>query len=451
MTIVEAARALRSGETTCLALTKRCLARIEEFNPVLNAFITVTADTALARAGELDAELARGIDRGPLHGIPIAHKDLIRTRGVHTTCGSALFAHDIPGEDAAVVERLESAGAVSLGKTGLHELAYGITCENPHFGPIRNPADRHRSPGGSSGGSGAAVASGMVLAATGTDTGGSIRIPAAFCGLAGLKPTFGLVSCYGIQPLGYSLDHPGPIALNSRDAALLLQALAGPDARDAASSFRPAGAYLPPDKPSLKGLRAGIPENGYFDRLTPEVESAVRSAIARAGQLGATLVPVRVPSLEELNAVSRVVLYAEASAVYRPHIAKTHLFGADVLTLLQQGLHVSGPDYVNAQRLRRLLAQQFQTLFQDIDVLLTPTAPAFAPLIGQREVVIAGQALDVRLAATSLVRGINVTGLPALSIPVHPRGSLPIGLQIVGPPFREDRLIRFGAALENAA
>ncbi len=451
MTITKAARALRSGETTCVALAKRCLARIEEFNPVLNAFITVTADAAMARARELDAELARGVDRGLLHGIPIAHKDLIGTRGVRTTCGSALFADNVPNEDAAVVERLEAAGAVSLGKTGLHELAYGITCENPHFGPIRNPADRHRSTGGSSGGSGAAVASGMVLAATGTDTGGSIRIPAAFCGLAGLKPTFGLVSCYGSQPLGYSLDHPGPIALNSRDAALVLQAIAGPDARDAASSFRPAGSYLPHDKSSLEGLRAGVPENGYFDRLTPEVESAVRAAIARAEHLGATLVPVRVPSLEELNSVSRVVLYAEASAVYRPHIAKTHLFGADVLTLLQQGLHVSGADYVNAQRLRRLLAEQFQALFQHIDVLLTPTAPAFAPLIGQREVVIAGHALDVRLAATSLVRGINVTGLPALSIPVHPRGSLPIGLQIVGPPFREDRLVRVGAALEDAA
>lgn len=451
MTIVEAGRAIRRGEITCEALTRRCLARIEEFNPVLNAFITVTADAALSRARELDSELARGKDRGPLHGIPVAHKDLVYTRGTRTTCGSKLFADFVPGEDAAVVERLEAAGAVSVGKTGLHELAYGITCDNPHFGPIRNPADRHRIPGGSSGGSGVAVATGMALAAIGTDTGGSIRIPAAFCGVAGLKPTYGLVSCYGIQPLGYSLDHAGPLCVTSRDAGLVLEAIAGPDPRDAASSLQPAGRYAPQEKATIEGLRVGIPDNDYFERLMPEVESAVRAVIARIERLGARIQPVRTPAVGDLNLVSRVVLYAEASAVYRQHIGRTEMFGADVLTLLQQGLHVSGPDYVNAQRLRRRLAREYREVFREVDLVLTPSAPATAPLIGQKEVVLGGSAMDVRLAATSLVRGINVTGLPALSVPCHTKGSLPVGVQLIGAPFGEDVLVRAGAAVEESA
>src|SRR5271165_4198931 len=211
MTIRQAAAALRSREISCLELTNRCLDEIAKQNGRLNAFITVTADAARQRALELDRELARGIDRGPLHGIPIAHKDLMWTRGVRTTSGSKLYADFVPDRDAVVVEKLDRAGAVSLGKTGLHELAYGVTSENPHFGVIRNPRDLDRSPGGSSGGSGAAVAAGMVFMATGTDTGGSIRIPASFCGTVGLKPTYGRVSRTGVQPLGFSLDHIGPL------------------------------------------------------------------------------------------------------------------------------------------------------------------------------------------------------------------------------------------------
>src|SRR5271166_634418 len=231
MTVTAARSALRQRKISCLELTGQCLAAIARLNPDLNAFLTVTEESARARAKALDAELAAGKDRGPLHGIPIAHKDLIDTRGVRTTSGSKLFANRFADRDAAVVRLLDEAGTVLVGKTGLHELAYGVTSENPHYGVIRNPHDRERVPGGSSGGSGVAVSTGMALMATGTDTGGSIRIPASFCGVTGLKPTYGRVSRYGVKPLGLSLDHIGPLAQTVRDAAIALNAMAGFDDR----------------------------------------------------------------------------------------------------------------------------------------------------------------------------------------------------------------------------
>ncbi len=439
MTIVEAGAALRRREVRCADLVGRCLEAIEESNPKLNAFVTVTADAARARARELDEELARGNDRGPMHGIPIAHKDILRTKGVRTTCGSLLFAEDIPEADADVVKRLEAAGAVCMGKTGLHELAYGITSNNPHFGTIRNPWDPERIPGGSSGGSGAAVAAGMALGATGTDTGGSIRIPASFCGVFGLKPTYGLLSCEGIQPLGLSLDHVGPIAGDSAGAAAMLRAMG--DEREVAEA---AGT-------TLKGVRVGVPENYYFDNVDGEVSAAVRGAIERVKEMGAEVVEVRVPDMETVNAVGRTILLAEASAVYRPWIGQRERFGADVLALLEQGLLVAAVDYVNAQRLRRRLAREFATTFERVDCLLTPATPTAAPRIGEREAEIGGKAMDVRLAATSLVRGINVTGLPALSMPCgRTAAGLPIGLQIVGRAYGEWAILRVSAALESA-
>src|SRR5277367_304796 len=248
MTIAESAQALRSRRISSVELTRQCLDQIAKLNPVLNAFITVTGDSALARAQDLDRELAQGTDRGPMHGIPIAHKDLMWTKGVRTTSGSKIFADFVPDRDAPVVRKLDEAGAVMVGKAGLHELAYGITSDNPHFGTIRNPRNPEHSPGGSSGGSGAAVASGMAFMATGTDTGGSIRVPASFCGIAGLKPTYGLVDRSGVQPLGLSLDHVGPLARTVGDLRLALDAMAEPERR------RPAPA-------SLGDIRVGMPEN----------------------------------------------------------------------------------------------------------------------------------------------------------------------------------------------
>src|SRR5579863_5053120 len=315
MTLLEAAQALRRRAVSSAELTEAALKRIGELNPQLNAMLAILDESARAQAKAADEELAQGADHGPLHGIPIAVKDVFETRGVRTTCGSVIFLHHIPDRDAAVVEKLAEAGAVLVGKAGMHELAYGITSNNTHFGTIRNPRDPERIPGGSSGGSGAAVASEMVFMAMGSDTGGSIRIPASFCGTVGLKPTSGRVSRYGVMPLDFSLDHMGPLARSARDAAATLQAIAGFDARDDTSSRAPVDSYMPALGCSIGGVRIGLPENFYLDRLDPDVDAAVRRMAKNAESLGAHVIPVRVPDIAALNVVGRVILLAEASAL----------------------------------------------------------------------------------------------------------------------------------------
>jgi aspartyl-tRNA(Asn)/glutamyl-tRNA(Gln) amidotransferase subunit A len=450
VTIHEAAQALRARRASALELTTAAIARADRLNPTLNAFITVTADYALEKARQADVELSAGRDRGPLHGVPLALKDLFAMRGVRNTNGSKAFADSVPDFNAAVVDKLEEAGAVILGKLNLHELAYGITSANPHFGAVRNPWDKNRSPGGSSGGSGAAVAAGIVYAAMGTDTGGSIRIPASFCGTVGLKPTYGRVSKYGVHPLGYTLDHMGPLTRSVRDAAMVLNAIAGYDPRDESTSRRPTVDYVPDEGCSIRGTRIGFPDKFFFDRLDPEVESSVRGAIARAESLGAQVKPITVPDVAALNAVGRVILLSEASAVMEPYLENRQRFGADVLALLDQGRLVSATDYINAQRLRRRMRAEFEKLWLEVDCLLCPTTPNVAPKIGETTVWLGGQDEDVRLATTRLVRGINVLGYPALSMPCGLSGNgLPVGLQIVGPAFEEAAILQIGAALED--
>jgi aspartyl-tRNA(Asn)/glutamyl-tRNA(Gln) amidotransferase subunit A len=451
VTILEAARLLRARKTSSLELVEESLRRIAELNPRLNAFLTVMEEGAREAAARADAELARGRDRGPLHGVPVAVKDVYSTAGVRTTAGSKLFAENVPDHDAAVVERLAAAGAVLVGKTNMHELAYGITSNNPHFGAVRNPRDQERIPGGSSGGSGAAVAAGMVAAALGSDTGGSIRIPASFCGVVGLKPTYGRVSRFGVLPLDFSLDHMGPLTSAVRDAAVVLNAIAGHDARDESSSSRPVEDYLPPLNPSLAGVRLGVPENFGFDRVSPAVADAVRAAIVRAEQLGARVSIVRVPDMEAVNAIGRVILLAEASALFGERLGERESFGADVFALLEQGRLLAATDYVNAQRLRRLKRDEFRAVWREVDFLVTPTTPTTAPRIGETTVAFGGAREDVRLATTRLVRGINVLGLPAISLPcgTDPAG-LPVGMQVIAPEFEEASLLRVAAAFEQA-
>lgn len=436
MTILEAGSALRSRRISCLELTNRCLDHIAKLNPRLNAFIMVTGETARAAAQDLDRELARGRDRGPLHGIPIAHKDLISTKGVRTTSGSKLFADHVPSSDARVVERLNAAGAVMVGKTGLHELAYGITSDNPHFGTIRNPRNPEHIPGGSSGGSAVAVATGMALMATGTDTGGSIRIPASYCGVVGIKPTYGLVSVVGVQPLGFSLDHIGPLTTTVGDARVSLDVMAD-------------GAQRKPAPASVREIRVGLPENYYFTRVAPEVREAVHLAAKRAEGLGARIIPVQVPDIDAISAASLVILLSEAAALYEPYMDRQSEIGVDVRALLYQGRLVPATDYVNAQRLRKVLANEFRALFRSIDCLFTPATPITAPRIGQREVEIGAETLDTRLVTTRFARAFNALGFPALAMPCGetPEG-MPIGLQMVGRPFEESLLFKLGEALE---
>ena len=434
MTIELAGAALRSRQISCEELTKQALRKVEELNPSLNAFITITADAALEQARQRDAELATGHDRGPLHGIPIAHKDLLFTKGIRTTCGSKLFHDFVPDYDAPVVARLAAAGAISLGKLGLHELAYGVTSSNPHFGPVRNPHNPDCIPGGSSGGSGVAVAADMVFMATGTDTGGSIRIPAAYCGTVGFKPTYGLVDRSGVQPLSYSLDHIGPLTRTVRDAELALEAMAGP---------------LGP--PAAGPIRVGLPTNFYFDTVDPEVRTAVESAARKCEALGFPLIPVQVPDIEALNTAAFAIIMSEASAVYEAKLAQRDQFGPDVLALLEMGTLVPATAYVNAQRLRTRFIAEFQRLFETIDVLITPTLPIVAPRIGQTTVEIDGQSIQTRMITTVFVRGFNVLGLPALSIPVgRSQSGLPIGAQLVGRAFEETLVLKLGKALESS-
>jgi aspartyl-tRNA(Asn)/glutamyl-tRNA(Gln) amidotransferase subunit A len=436
--IQEAAAALRARKISSVEMVEESLKRTARDR--LNAFITVTAEAARAEAKERDAELARGVDRGPLHGIPIAHKDLIQTRGVRTTAGSKILADFIPDEDAVVAARLREAGAISIGKTGLHELAYGITSTNPHFGAVRNPWDPERIPGGSSGGSGAAVAADLVFMATGTDTGGSIRIPSSFCGTVGLKPTYERVSRRGVIPLSMTMDHIGPMTRTVRDTAICFQAMA-----------ENASGYVPAGQAELGGLRIGVPRNFYFDSLDAEVAAAVRGAIQTAAAIGGRVVEVTVPDINAINAAGRVLLLVEAAANWRPHLNRRGDFGADVLALLDQGRLILGIDYADALRLRRIYAREFSRVWSKADCLIVPATPAAAPKIGEMTVDIAGKRDDVRMISTRLMRAVNMLGVPSLAMPCgFTRSRLPIGMQILGPARSEDTLLRIGAAIEDA-
>jgi len=438
MTILEMDDALRAKKVSSLELTNETLRRIAQENSRLNAFITVVEESARARASAMDAELSHGIDRGPLHGVPFAHKDLVYTKGVRTTGGSKIFKDFVPDHDADIAVNLENAGAVMVGKTNLHEFAYGITSTNPHFGAVRNPWDTERIPGGSSGGSGAAVAAGILPFATGTDTGGSIRIPASFCGVTGLKPTFGLISKRGVMPLGWTMDHMGPITKTVRDAAVAFHAMGGPGA-------------VPSKNADIRGLRIGLPVNYYFDTLDLEVSESVRTAVQTAAALGARIVDIKVPDIDALNVVGRMLLLVEATSVHQRHLNRRADIGADVLTLLDQGRLIRGSDYVDAQRLRRIYCGEFSKLWSEVDCIFTPTTPTAAPKIGQMTMKVGSVDEDVRLATTRLMRGINVLGIPALSIPCgFTKAGLPIGLQILGAPRTEETILRVGAAIEDA-
>jgi aspartyl-tRNA(Asn)/glutamyl-tRNA(Gln) amidotransferase subunit A len=335
---------------------------------------------------------------------------------------------------------LQAAGAVSVGKTGLHELAYGITSNNPHFGAIHNPWDLTRISGGSSGGSAAAVAAGIVPLAVGTDTGGSIRVPASFCGVVGFKPTYGRVSTRGVLPLGFSQDHVGPITRTVRDAAAAFQSMA----------TDPSG-LVPPPSANLRGLRIGWPRNFYFEHLNPEVDSAVRQAFHKAVEMEAQIVEITVPDMELLRAAASVCLLVEAASALRPYLDRRADFGADVLALLDQGRVIPGIDYIEARRTRVRIGRQFERLFEEVDCIFTPATPMTAPKIGQDTVKIGRANEEVRAAATRFTRGMNALGNPAVSIPCGlDKSGLPIGLQIIAARRQDDLALHAAAAIEDA-
>jgi aspartyl-tRNA(Asn)/glutamyl-tRNA(Gln) amidotransferase subunit A len=439
LSIAEAGRLLRRRETTSEALTGACLSRVAELEPKLNAFITLTADRALASAKQADAELARGQDRGPLHGIPVGIKDLCATKGIRTTAGSKVLEDWVPDFDAAIVTKLRDAGAVSLGKLNLHEFAYGTSSANHWYGPVHNPWNLDCHPGGSSGGSGAAVASGECFAAVGSDTGGSIRIPASLCGVVGLMPTYGLVSRVGVTPLAWSLDHLGPLARTVEDAALFLNAVAGYDPADPGSVRRDgfdATAELGRD---VRGVRVGVARS-QFARCEPEVVAAVDAALDVLRGLGADVRDINLPLLDaglRLNTLS-----VEASAYHAQWLRECpEKYSDAVRTLLLWGLTVPGYQYVNDLRLRREFTGEVRAAMETVDVIAMPTCERVACPIA---------AGDISYRYSVLTGPWDHTGQPVISVPCgYGSGGLPVGLSLASRPFEEAFLCRVAQAYEQ--
>ena len=449
--VAETARRIANGELSSVEVTRAYLERIERFDPALRAFITVDAEEALRQASAADRVLADGArERGLLHGVPIAIKDNIATRGLRTTGGSRVLADWIPDRDAPVVQHLRRAGAVVLGKTNMHEFAYGGTCTNVQYGAVRNPWNTAHVPGGSSGGSGVAVAAGLCAAALGTDTAGSVRLPACQCGVVGLKPTYGRVSIQDVIPLAWSLDHVGPITRTVDDAALLLRVLSGRVASDPTTRPGPADDGPAGVEDGLRGLRLGVVRGYFFDWLQPDVEAATERALDLLRGLGAVLVDVDWPDVASSNSVTWTIILAEASTYHRPWLrARADDYAADTRADLELGERVAATDYIQAQRVRSVLQQQVLTILSGLDALVTPMLAMSPPRIGQTTVEIGGKTRPVNPVFIRMADPFNVTGLPAISVPCgFDSMGLPIGLQVAAAPFAESTVLRIARTYE---
>lgn len=447
LTLAETAAQIRAGQLSPIALTDAYLARIEALNPAINAYLTVTADQARAAAHAAESALQRGEYWGPLHGIPLAYKDLFDTAGIRTTNGTKFWRDRIPAADAEVVTRLHRAGAVMLGKLNMHEIALGVLSDNPHYGPVRNPYNTAYVPGGSSGGSGAALAARLCMGALGSDTRGSIRIPAALCGIVGLKPTYGRISLRGVLPLCPPLDHPGPMARTVEDTAILYMALAGYDPADPFSVDRPVEDVLNSLKEEIGGWRVGVVEDAYFGMTAPEVKAAYSNAIDVLCALGADVIRVDMAAIGELARQSRLMVSADAANLYREQIAQQpDSFGADVLARLTGDANGSAADYARARHAQALVRHQIGRVLADLDVLITPTSPLAAIRLDDPDQVAEGR------AKLSLFTGMfNLAGVPALSLPCgFTDNGMPVGLQIVGKHWQEGHILRAAYAYERA-
>jgi aspartyl-tRNA(Asn)/glutamyl-tRNA(Gln) amidotransferase subunit A len=454
LSIAELAPLVRKRKVSPVELLAAVLARIVAHNPQLNAYLTVCADSARGQAQRAEKEILRGRWRGPLHGIPVSLKDNLWTRGLRTTAGSGFLSDFIPEQDAAAVVRLRRAGAIIVGKTNLHEFAYGVTTENPHFGPTRNPWDIERIPGGSSGGSAAALAAGLCFASLGTDTGGSIRIPASLCGVVGLKPTYGRVSVFGAVPLSPTLDHVGPLARTVEDAAIVLRAIAGRDPRDPASLALPPLRWPKNWKKLPKRLRVGLPRDFFMEKLDDAVRGLVEAALKHFERRGAELVEVPLPSLVASVEPSNHIALAEAthyhqSMGYFP--ARSLDYGEDVRKRLELGREIRAVDYLRAFDAQKQVRAEFDCAFAMVDAILAPTTPVAAPRLGEKMLRIGGQEEPVRAALLRLCRPANFAGLPAISVPCgFTQAGLPVGLQFIGPPCGEETILRIALAYEQA-
>jgi aspartyl-tRNA(Asn)/glutamyl-tRNA(Gln) amidotransferase subunit A len=435
LSLAEAAELVRSRKASPVELTRACLRRIEALDPKLNAFVTVTAESALAAAQLAADEIARGGWRGPLHGVPLALKDIVDQAGVRTTAASNVLRDRVPAKDSEVARRLKAAGAVLLGKLNLHEFAYGGSSVVSAFGPVRNPWSLERSAGGSSAGSAAAVAAGLCYGAIGTDTGGSIRMPAAYCGIVGLKPTFGRVSTRGVVPLSWTLDHVGPMTRRVRDAALMLQSLA---------SIADVGGALE----TGAALRLGTPRALFFEGLHPEIESATNEALGVLERLGARILDV---TLDPGNEASVTVLRAEAWAYHEPKVARDpELYQPETLRRIRGGAEITAPEYIRARQRLDELRGNARSLFEELDLLVTPTTPVPPPAIDTL-LADAGELRAKEFVMLRNTRPFNTLGLPTVSVPCgFTSAGLPIGLQLTGAPGDEARVLALAHAYEQA-
>ncbi|HSL28250.1 MAG TPA: amidase [Anaerolineales bacterium] len=443
LTISDALALLQEKKVSVRELTEACYRQIERLNPQLNAFITVIdpQETLKAQVSENNSRAANA-----LRGIPFALKDLFDTAGIRTTAGSTFFSENVPQEDAFVVEKLKQAGAIIVGKTNTHEIALGVTGNNPHYGTSRNPWDPSRIPGGSSSGSTIAVATGMALGALGTDTGGSIRIPASLCGVVGFKPTFGRVSLRGVFPLSWNLDHVGPLTKSVRDAALLMHLIAVYDPADPASVKMLTGAYLNHLEDDVKGRKIAFGVGEYIETSDPEVLKKVRQTIKVFESLGCHVEEVDVSWLREAALANKLMTQSDGAAVHRDRLREhPQGFGEDIRRRLEDGANTSSTDYILARRTQAEIRKRLELFFESYDFLLTPTTPIAAPTIeGHDAVEQAGR-------LTRFTAPFNLSGLPALSVPCgFTKGGLPIGLQIVSRAWGESKVLNLGHAFERS-
>ncbi len=445
-------RLVRRKKVSPVEIVRACLSRIESVEPALNSFITLVPDQALSAARKAEKEILAGRLRGPLHGIPVAMKDLFHVKGMRTTSGSKIHDQFVPAEDSTVSAKLRQAGAIFLGKLNLHPFAYGVTGENDDYGPMHNPWNTAFITGGSSGGSGSAVASGQCPISLGTDTGGSIRIPGSFCGLAGLKPTYGRLSRYGITALAWSQDHAGPIARTVEDCALVMNAAAGYDPHDPTSVNLPVPDYTKSLKGDLRGLRIGMVREVFEAPAAPQVKDSVLKAIRKLGELGASIHEVSWPLYPYGMAIANTIQMVEATAYHKNLIReKGSQIYPPVRLRLEAGIFVSGTDYVQAQRARTLFYQKSIDLMKEVDLLAGPTLPVAAFEIGTTAVPLGDKEVNVVPLLTQYTRPFNLNGFPAMTVPCgFSDGGLPFGLQLAGRPFEEGKVLQAAHAYEQA-
>jgi aspartyl-tRNA(Asn)/glutamyl-tRNA(Gln) amidotransferase subunit A len=447
--ITTLANAYQKKEVSPIEIIKVIFDRIESINPKTNAFISLSLDNALEEAKKAEKEISQGNICSPLHGVPISLKDLIYTKDLKTSMGSGVFKDFIPDSDATVVTKLKKAGAIIVGKTNTHELAYGPTGDDSYFGAIKNPYDVSKIAGGSSGGSAAAVSSFMSFAALGTDTSGSVRIPSSCCGIVGMKPTSGLVSKYGAYPLSWTMDHVGPMTRNVLDNAIVLQCIAGYDKKDPYSKDVRSHNYRSLIGKSIKGCIIGVPQDSYYDCLDDEVKQGLSNAIKVLEKLGAIVKEVQIPNVDAVLEACRRITRSEAYVVNKD-IVSHDLLSRQIRERILSGKDYLASDYVEAQQVRFKAIQQYDVLLQDVDILVTPTLPILPTNIGQEKINSPELQVDIRAALIRLTCPTNLNGFPSLSIPCgFSSKGLPIGLQLIGKRFDEANLYRYAYAFEN--